>query len=101
MDIAILSGRELRYSGDWTEQTVVAILGGASIDLSAGAGPDARLTFVGILGGAKLRVQKGSRVTTNGFSLLGGRKVDVEPGDGPAIRVNAWTFLGGVEIVDH
>jgi hypothetical protein len=100
MDVAILSGRELRSPGDWTMQTVVAILGGATIDASAGAGPDAQLTFVGILGGAKLRVQKGSRITTNGFNLLGGRKVDVEPGDGPAMRLNAWTFLGGVEVVD-
>jgi hypothetical protein len=99
MDIAILSGRELRYPADWTKQTVVAILGGAAIDASAGAGPDARLTFVGILGGAKLRVQTGSRITTSGFSLLGGRKVDVQPGDGPAIRIAAWTFLGGVEVV--
>jgi hypothetical protein len=101
MDIAILSGRELRFPGDWTKQTVVAILGGASIDATAGAGADAQLTFVGILGGAKLRVQRGSRVTTNGFSLLGGRKVDVQPGDGPSIRIDAWTFLGGVEVSDR
>ena len=96
-----LSGRELRYPGDWSKQTVVAILGGANIDVTAGAGPDAHLTFVGILGGAKLRVQKGSRITTNGFSFLGGRKVDVEPGDGPAIRIDAWTFFGGTEVTDR
>jgi hypothetical protein len=84
----------------WTKETLVAILGGADIDLTESPpGPGARLTAVAILGGVKIRVPRGTRVSVSGFSLLGGREAKVsQSGDGPEIGMSLWAFLGGVEV---
>ena len=84
----------------WTKETLVAVLGGADLDLSASPpGTDARLTAIAILGGVKILVAPGTRVSVSGFTLLGGRDVKVsQAGEGPEIRMSLWAFLGGVDV---
>ena len=102
LDVAILAGREITLPAGWTKQTLVSLLGGANVDARAAPGEGATLTFVGVLGGAKVVVPEGSRVTIGGFAFLGGRKVSVASSEqGPAIRVIAYSLLGGLEVTDR
>jgi hypothetical protein len=103
MNVAIFGGLNRRpFPPGWTKETVVAILGGGDIDLSnSPPGPDARLTAVAVLGGVKILVPAGTRVSVSGFALLGGREVKVsQSGDGPDIKMSLWAFLGGVQVED-
>lgn len=101
VDVAIFSGRHVVLPEGWTTQTIVAVFGGADVDATAAPAEGASITFVGIFGGAKIRVAPGTRVSLGGFSFLGGRKADVRSSpDGPAVRVSAYTALGGLEIRD-
>lgn len=101
MNVAIFGGLNRRpFPPGWTKETLIALLGGADLDLtSSPPGPDARLTVVAILGGVKILVAPGTHVSLSGFSLLGGREVSVsQQGDGPEIKMNLWAFLGGIEV---
>jgi hypothetical protein len=101
MNVAIFGGLNRRpFPPGWTKETVVAILGGADLDLTSSPPvPGARLTAVAILGGVKILVAPGTRVSLSGFGLLGGREVNVsQQGDGPEVNMNLWTFLGGIEV---
>lgn len=100
MNVAIFGGLKRPFPPGWTKETVIAILGGADLDLSSSQpGLDARLTAVAILGGVKILVAPGTRVSLSGFGLLGGRDVKVSPnGDGPEISMSLWAFLGGIEV---
>ncbi len=85
-DVAVFGGREIVLPAGWTEQRLISILGGAEVDATATPGEEAKLTFLSFLGGARVRVPDGSRVTIGGFSFLGGRSVKVHiererPGD--------------------
>jgi hypothetical protein len=104
VNVVIFGGLKRRpFPAGWTKETVVAILGGADLDLSSSPpGTDARLTTVSILGGVKIVVAPGTPVSTSGFSLLGGRDVKVSQGgeEGPEIKMNLWAFLGGVEVTE-
>lgn len=101
-DVAVLGGRKVKLPSGWTNQTLVAILGGAQVDATAPPAPGAKLTLVTILGGAEVTVPEGARVSQGGFALLGGRHVDVNSrDDGPEIRVTAFSFFGGVKISDR
>ena len=79
---------------------MLAVLGGAELDLSASPpGEDAFLRAVAILGGVKIVLAPGTRVSVAGLGLLGGRDVKVsQAGDGPAIKMSLWAFVGGVEV---
>ena len=72
----------------------------AELDLSnSPPGPGARLTAVAILGGFKVLVAPGTRVSVGGLGLLGGRSVKVsQDGGGPEIRMSLWAILGGIEV---
>ena len=100
MNIAILGNFGKRpLAPGWKRETAIAVLGGGEFDLSdAPAGEDARLTAVAVLGGIKLLVVPGTRITMEGFSFLGGRDALVAAGNGPELRVTAVAILGGVKI---
>jgi len=101
VNVAIFGGLNRRpFSPGWTKETVVAILGGADLDLSGSPpAPDARLRAVAILGGIKILLAPGTRVSVSGFALLGGREVAVaQHGEGPDIKMSLWAFLGGIEV---
>jgi hypothetical protein len=101
VNVSIFGGLNRRpFPPGWTHETVVAILGGAELDLSGSPpGEDAFLRAVAILGGVKILVPPGTRVSVAGFGLLGGREVKVsQAGEGPAIKMSLWAFLAGVEV---
>ena len=100
MNVAIFGGLRRPLQPGWTKETVVAVLGGGDVDLSASPpGPDPRLTAVAVLGGVNVIVPPGTRVSMSGFGLFGGRALDVsQRGDGPEIRLSLWTVFGGVKV---
>jgi hypothetical protein len=100
VNVAIFSGVQRPFPPGWTKETIIAIFGGGDLDLSRGLpGPDARLTAIAILGGIKILVAPGTRVSVSGFGLLGGREVKVsQRGDGPEVKMSLWAFLGGIEV---
>jgi hypothetical protein len=101
VNVSIFGGLNRRpFPPGWTKETVVAILGGAEIDLSGSPpGPGARLTAVAILGGVDILVAPGTRVSVSGFGMFGGREVKVSQlGEGPEVRMNLWAFLGGIDV---
>jgi hypothetical protein len=101
VNVAIFGGLNRRpFPPGWTHETMLSILGGAELDLSGSPpGEDALLRAVAILGGVKIMVAPGTRVSVGGFSLLGGRDVKVsQAGEGPAVKMSLWAFLGGVEV---
>ena len=100
MNFALFGGFGTRpLAPGWQKETALAVLGGGEFDLtSAPPGESARLTAVAILGGIKIVVAPGSRVTMSGVSFFGGRDVKVTPADGPAVHVRAVAVLGGVEV---
>ena len=71
MFVAILGDRKMRLPADWKSETVLAIAAEASFDASAGAGPGASITFVGVGGDLEVKVPPGSRVRESGFSPSG------------------------------
>jgi len=101
MNVALLGGFGKRpFAPGWRKETAAAVLGGGEIDLTSSppAPEGARLTAVAILGGIKVRVPPGSRVSLSGLSFLGGREVTVEPNGGPEIAVKGIAILGGIEV---
>jgi hypothetical protein len=101
VNVSIFGGLNRRpFPPGWSKETVIAIFGGADLDLSSSPpAPDARLTAVAILGGVKILVAPGTRVSVSGFGLFGGREVKVaQSGDGPEIKMSLWAFLGGIEV---
>jgi hypothetical protein len=100
MNIAILGGFGKRpLAPGWKRETAFAALGGGEFDLSdAPPGEGAKLIAIAVLGGMKVQVAPGTRVTMHGFSFLGGRDAVVAPGDGPELHVTAVAILGGVRI---
>jgi hypothetical protein len=103
MFIAILGDRRKRLSDDWTRETAVALAAEARFDASAGAGPDASLTFIGLFGDLEVHVPPGSRVKEGGFSILGDKEIDVSPdaGEGPEIRLKVYGLFSDVKVTDR
>jgi hypothetical protein len=81
----------------------VAAVGGMNLDLTAAEFSAPRLTIVkvSLVGGLKLRVPAGARVSVHGFAI-GGRAVEEgrgeEGGEGPEIVVHSWGIIGGTKI---
>jgi hypothetical protein len=100
MFVAILGDRKSTLPASWTKETAVAIAAEAEFDATGGAGPDASLTFVGLLGDLVVRVPPGTRVKEGGFSLLGDRKIETTASDGPEIRVKVYGLFSDVKITD-
>jgi Domain of unknown function (DUF1707)/Cell wall-active antibiotics response 4TMS YvqF len=103
--ISVLGGS--RRVGRWRASgrvRVIAVLGGADIDLSHAVvtTPELRMRCFSFLGGISITVPKGVEVELTGFSLIGGRDLDVgdepsRPGT-PLIRVRAFSLLGGITV---
>ncbi len=101
-DVAVFGGRKVTLPIGWTNQTLVAVFGGASVDATASPGDGATLKIVTILGGAEVFVPEGARVTVGGLAFLGGRHVEVPSrAEGPEIRLRAYTVLGGLKVSDR
>lgn len=100
MFVAILGDRKTRLPADWTSETVLAIAAEASFDASAGAGPGASITFVGVGGDLEVKVPPGSRVRESGFSLLGDRRIEVTNGRGPEIQLKVWGLFSDVKATE-
>jgi hypothetical protein len=101
VNVAILGGLDRRpFAPGWTKETILAVLGGGEIDLSASPpGPGARLTVIAILGGVEILVAPGTKVSVRGFGLFGGRTIKVsQTGSGPEIRMSLWAVFGGIEV---
>jgi hypothetical protein len=104
VNVAIFGGFSRRpFPPGWTKETVFALFGGGDLDLSGSPpGPDPRLRAIAVLGGVKILVASGTRVSVSGAGLLGGRDVKVsQTGDGPEIRMSLWAFLGGVDVEER
>jgi hypothetical protein len=105
--VAVLGGA--RQGGRWRldkHLRVVAVLGGAKLDLARAEpeAPESTVTVIAILGGADILAPQGVSVQLSGLSLLGG-KADRRTGgpplpSSPLVRVRAFTFLGGVAVKD-
>lgn len=104
MNFAMFGGFDRRpLAPGWKEETLVAVLGGGEVDLTASPpeGGSGRLTAVAVLGGIDLRVPPGTRIAMSGLSLFGGRSVNVTEGDGPSIQLKAVAVLGGIEVKER
>ena len=101
MFVVVVGDRRSTLPVDWTKETAIAILGDATLDASAGAGPQASLTFVGIGSDLELRVPAGSRVRESGFSLIGDRQIEVSPGQGPEISIRVFGLFNDVKVTDQ
>lgn len=102
MQIAIFGGTdESGFPPEWSDETVVALVGGVTLDLTKRRpAPDATLTLIGAIGGARIVVPVGVRLAVEGVSLLGGRSVRVRSGGGPNLRIRAFLLLGGLSVIE-
>jgi hypothetical protein len=102
--VAIMSGVE--RSRRWRlapETTVLAIMGGAHLDLRGAQieGTHATISCFTLMGGIDIVVPQGSDVEVSGFGLMGGVADEVrgEPQPGmPALHVRAFALMGGVSV---
>lgn len=113
---AVMSGLELgtRQAFDLRDSTLVAFMGGITIDLS-NARPSASeisLECVAIMGGIEIKVPRGWRVDFDGTAILGGvkacgegtggivghKQVHLAGDDGPAVAIGARAVMGGIEV---
>jgi hypothetical protein len=103
--LSILGGSERK--GRWrvaARCTVVNVLGGSELDLSAAelASDRVELRVVSVLGGAEITLPEGMNVEVSQISVLGGNGVEVgdehpDPG-GPVVHVRLISILGGAEV---
>ena len=101
MFVAILGDRRTTLPANWTRETAVALAAETTFDASAGAGPGASITFVGVAGDLVVHVPPGSRVNEGGFSLAGDREIKVTPGDGPEIQLKVYGLFSDVKVVEQ
>jgi hypothetical protein len=102
--VAIMSGVE--RSRRWRlapETTVLAIMGGAHLDLRGAEieGTHATISCYSIMGGVDIVVPHGMDVDVSGFGLMGGVADEVrgEPRPGmPSLHVRAFALMGGVAV---
>lgn len=86
---------------DWTQETVVSILGGVDLDLvKRPPAPGARLTVLHVLGGTDITIPNGRRLASGGLTILGRREIDVTPATGPDLTITVYNILGRVRITE-
>lgn len=100
MNLGLFGGFDKRPFGPgWTKETLVAVLGGGEVDLTASPPEgEGRLTAIALFGGIEILVPPGTSVSMSGASIFGGRSVKVSEGEGPKIRLRAIAIFGGVEV---
>ena len=101
MQLAVFGNQKASLAPDWTRETAVSILGDVHLDASAGAGPDAKLTFIGIFGDLMVTVPAATKVRTSGFTIFGDPRVEVSQGGGPEVIVQNYSLFGDVTITDQ
>jgi hypothetical protein len=86
---------------DWTQETVVSVMGGVDLDLTKRPpAPGARLTVLHILGGTKINIPSGRRLSSGGLTILGRREIDVTPATGPDLTITVYNILGRVHVTE-
>ena len=102
--VAFMSGIE--RSRRWRlapKTTVIAVMGGAHLDLRGAEieGASASISCISIMGGIDIVVPEGIDVEVSGFGLMGGVADQVKgpalPG-APALRIHAIAFMGGISV---
>jgi hypothetical protein len=101
VQLAVFGNQRATLPPDWTRETAVSILGDVRLDASAGAGPDAKLTFIGILGDLTVMVSTATKVRTSGFTIFGDPRLEVSQGGGPEVSVQSFSLFGDVTITDQ
>lgn len=103
---AVMSGVNRR--GSWVvprEYTVVAMMGGAQIDLTAATleSPEVVIRIVALMGGAEVIVPPDLSVVVDGFGLMGGfddsrTEASPPPPGAPVVRITGVAVMGGVTV---
>jgi hypothetical protein len=104
--VAILGGATRK--GGWHPSpviSVVAVMGGAEIDLRDAVLPGREMTIstLCVMGGIEITVPPEMHVVDSGTAIMGGREVDGDTDeslapDAPVLRVTGLCVMGGVEI---
>lgn len=80
----------------------IAAVGGSKLDLTGSDFPEggSTVTSISFVGGADVKVPRGTRVELRHIRLLGGRSVQIqEPrAYGPVLRLRVFRWVGGVDI---
>lgn len=101
--VALMGGIQWRGRLRLPERsTIVAIMGGADIDLRRAHIEAAEVTITAwaIMGGVNVTLPPNVEADVNGFSLMGGRSDRTQPPAHPAalVRINAYSLMGGVNV---
>jgi hypothetical protein len=103
--LAIMSGYERR--GDWLvphELTVMAIMGGANLDLRRARFSASEVVIVAnaVMGGVEIVVNPQTRVIVEGTAIMGGFTAPHDDSEvvtgAPTVRVRGIAFWGGVDV---
>jgi hypothetical protein len=102
--IALLGGLRLQGKPRLGDRLVrIAVIGGMDLDLANAEFVGGKLTIVkvSLIGGLKVRVPAGARITAHGFAI-GGSSVERGPGadspTGPEISIWSFGILGGTKV---
>jgi Domain of unknown function (DUF1707)/Cell wall-active antibiotics response 4TMS YvqF len=101
--IAVMGGIDWRGRLRLAERsTIVAIMGGANIDLRRAHIEAAEVTITAwaIMGGVQVILPPNVEADVSGFSLMGGRADQTQPPAHPAalVRIRAYSLMGGVNV---
>jgi len=103
--VAVMSGSDRRRR--WrlaAKTTVVAVMGGANLDLRQAEleAAESELTIYAVMGGVNVIVPEGIDVDVSGIAVMGGKDVrvsdaPVRPG-APFVRIRVYAVMGGVSV---
>jgi len=104
--VGIMGGGDHR--GRWrvaSRCTVVNVMGGAHLDLTAATVEDleTEIRVFSLMGGSDIIVPHGVHVELSGFAFMGGNDLRVEeaappPPSAPVVRVRAYSVMGGTDV---
>jgi Domain of unknown function (DUF1707) len=101
--LSVLGGLEWR--GRWRmpeRSTVVAVLGGADVDLRSAQieAPEVTIRAWAIMGGVNVTLPPNVEAEVGGFAFLGGNNDDTRNPPHPAalVRIRAYSLMGGVNV---
>ena len=99
---AFWSGAKRRAAGPFQHGDVVAVMGGAEVDLRQATvtGPEATLDLTVLMGGVVIRVPPDWTVLDQTFTLMGGTedKTDGAPDGRNRLVLRGFVVMGGIEI---
>ncbi len=104
--VSFMGGSDHR--GRWrvaSRCTVVNLMGGAALDLTAATVEDAEteIRVFSLMGGSDIIVPNGVHVEFSGFAFMGGNDLRVEEAvpplpSAPVVRVRAYSIMGGTDV---